>query len=249
MTKNILPALLIALTASAYAQDTSLSPRNSNMTVEKAGQTKWEIQGSIGNKVVVVNGRGDTSLVEIGSEIDGCLVTAGKVICDTAEKQAIKSNDLEMREVVVLHKKEGELQRQLKQLAQEKKDAEAIADRREKDNKELTAIVEKLKNELAQQNSAAATDPITAAVPTINAMVSILESEGKAGFSPDLGRIKFAIAQDKLIVRVARGAGDRAKALLGQAILEEARDNRYVYYDLDKNMVEVNYKKEYFFQE
>ena len=116
MTKNILPALLIAFAVSANAQDASPSQQISNMSAEKAGQTKWEIQGSIGNKVVVVNGRGDTSLVDVGSEIDGCLVTAGKVICDTAEKRAIKSNDLEIKEVEVLRKKEGELQKQLAQL-------------------------------------------------------------------------------------------------------------------------------------
>ena len=241
-TKNILPALLIAFATSAYAQGTSPSPQTSNMSAEKAGQTKWEVQGSIGNKVVVVNGRGDTSAVEIGSEIDGCLVTVRKVICDTSEKQAIKNNNPEMKEVEVLRKKEGELQKQLAQLNQEKEEAEAVAGRREKDNKELIAIVEKLKNELAQKNNAAATDTITAHAPKMNALVSILESAGKAGFSPDLGSIKFVIADDKLIVRVARGFSGRAKNVLGKAIMEEAQDSGYVYYALNKNMVEFAYK-------
>src|SRR5208337_3223697 len=97
MTKNILPALLIAFAASAYAQDTSPSRQISNISAEKAGQTKWEVQGSIGNKVVVVNSRGDTSAVEIGSEIDNCLVTVRKVVCDTAEKEVIKNNDRGMK--------------------------------------------------------------------------------------------------------------------------------------------------------
>ena len=242
MTKNILLALLIAFTASAYAQDTSPSPQISNISAEKAGQTRWEVQGSIGNKAVVVNSRGDTSAVEIGSEIDGCLVTVRKVVCDTSEKDVIKDNDREMKEAEVLRKKEGELQKQLAQLNQEKKEVEAIAGRREKDNKELSAIIEKLKNELAQKNNAAAPDTITAPAPKINALVSVLESSGKAGYSPDLGSIKFLIADDKLIVRVARGVSGRAKTLLGKAILEEAQDNGYLYYALDKNMVQVNYK-------
>ncbi len=242
MSKNILPVLLIAFAASAYAQDISTSPQSSNAVSEKAGPAKWEVQGNIGSKVVVVNGRGDTTAVEVGSEIDGCLVTVRKVICDTAEKEAIKKNDRENKETEVLRKKEEELQKQLAQLNQEKKETEAIAGRREKDNKELIAIVEKLKNELAQKNSAAAPDAITAPASKVNALVSILESAGKAGYSPDLGSIKFVIADDKLIVRVDRGAGDRAKTLLGKSILEEAQDNGHVYYALDKNMVEVNYK-------
>ncbi len=244
MTTNILPALLIAFAVSANAQDASPSQQISNMSAEKAGQTKWEIQGSIGNKVVVVNGRGDTSLVDVGSEIDGCLVTAGKVICDTAEKRAIKSNDLEIKEVEVLRKEEGELQKHLAQLEQEKKEAEAIADRREKYNKELINMVEKLKNELARKNNAAATENITAPAPKVNALVSILESVGDAGISPDLGRIKFVIAGDKLIVRVAREFSGMAKTLLKKAILEEAQGNGYLYYALDKNLVEINYKHE-----
>jgi hypothetical protein len=244
VTKNILHALLIAFVASAYAEDTPPSLRISNMPAEKAGQTNWEVQGSIGNKVVVVNGRGDTSAVEIGSEIDGCLVTVRKVICDTAEKEAIKNNDRETNEAEVLRRKEEELQKQLSQLNQEKKEVEAIAGRREKDNKELIAIVGKLKDELAQKKSAAVSDTITAPSLKINALVYILESIGKSGYSPDLGGIKFVIADDKLIVRVDRGAGDRAKTLLQKAILEEAKDNGYVYYALDKNMVQINYKQE-----
>jgi|GEM_PF-3089792 len=242
--RNILFALLIALAASAYAQDTSPLQQVPNMPAEKTGQAKWEVQGSIGNKAVVVNGRGDTSVVEIGSEIDGCLVTVGKVICDNVEKQAIKNNDLEIKELEVLRKKEEELQKQLAQLSQEKKETEAAADRREKDNKELIVIVEKLKNELAQKNNAAAHDPITAPAPKMNVLVSLLESAGKAGYSPDLGSIKFVIADDKLIVRVAREFSGRAHTLLQKNILEEAQYNGYLYYALDKNMVEVNYKKE-----
>ena len=78
----------------------------------------------------------------------------------------------------------------------------------------------------------------------MNALVSILESVGEAGISPDLGRIKFVIAGDKLIVRVARGFSGMAKTLLKKAILEEAQGNGYLYYALDKNLVEINYKHE-----
>ena len=244
ITKNILHALLIAFAASAYAEDTSPSTWIPNMSTEKAGQTKWEVQGTIGNKVVVVNARGDTSAVEIGSEIDGCLVSARKVICDTAEKEAITNNDRDTKEAEFSRRKEEELQKQLVLLNQEKKEVEAIAGRREKDNKELIAIVEKLKNELAQKNSAAVSDTITAPPPKINALVYILESTGKSGYSPDLGSIKFVIANDRLIVRVDLGAGDRAKTLLGKSILEEAQDKGHVYYALDKNMVQINYKQE-----
>jgi len=162
-TKNILPVLLMVFAVSAYAQDKSSSMQNSNISPEKAGQGKWEVQGSIGNKVVVVNGRGDTSAVEVGSEIDGCLVTVNKVICDPA---------------------------------------------------------------------------------TIHPLIAILESGGKTGYSPDLGDIKYALANDDLIVRVERGSNGRAKTLLGKAILEEAQANGYVYFALDKNMVEINYKQE-----
>ncbi len=239
--KNILLALLIVFAVSAYAQDNSPSQLSSDTSPEKAGQTAWEVQGSIGNKIVIVSSRGDTSAVEVGSEIDGCLVTIRKVICSAAEKEAVKNNDREMKEVEVLRKKEREFQKQLAQLNQEKKEAEAIAGRREKDNKELIDIVEKLNNELAQKNNVASHDTITSPAPKINALVSILKSAGNSGYSPDLGGIKFVIADDKLIVRVARGASDRAKTLLGKAILEEAQDNGYVYYALDKNMVEISY--------
>jgi len=224
VTKNILLALLIAFVTSAYAEDISPSPQISNMSAEKMGQTKWEVQGSIDNKVVVVNGRGDTSVVEIGSEIDGCLVTVRKVICDAAEKEAIKNNDRETNEAEVLRRKEEELQKQLAQLTQEKKEIEAIVGRREKDNKELISIVEKLKNELAHKNSAAVSDTITAPSLKINTLVYILESTGKSGYSPNLGSVKFVTVNDKLIVRVDGGAGDRAKTLLQKAILEEAQD-------------------------
>ncbi len=244
MLKNILLVLIIALAVSAYAQDNSPSRQTSNASGEKAGQTKWEVQGSIGNQAVVVNGRGDTSLVEIGSEIDGCLVTIGKVICDAAEKQAIKNNGIEMKEAEVLRQKELELQKQLAQLKREKEEVEAVAGRREKDNKELIAAVEKLEKELAQKNSAAAPDTVIAPAPKINALVSTLESAGQAGYSPELGGIKFLLGENKLIIRVPRAAGDRAKTVLQRAILEEAADKGYVYYALDKNMVDINYKKE-----
>ncbi len=160
-TINILPVLLIVFAVSSYAQDKSPSLQNSNISPEKAGQGKWEVEGSIGNKVVIVNGRGDTSAVEVGSEIDGCLVTVNKVICDPA---------------------------------------------------------------------------------LIHPLIAILESGGKTGYSPDLGGIKFVMADDKLIVRVDQGFSDRAKNMLRKAILEEVQDNGHVYYALDKNMVEVNYK-------
>jgi len=184
--KNILHVLLIVFAVSAYAQDNFSSSQASNLPSDKAVQTKWEVQGRIGNTVVVVNGRGDTSAVEVGSEIEGCLVTVRKVVCDTAEKEAIKNNYRQMKEVEVL----------------------------------------------------------TVPTPKINALVSILESSGKSGYSPDLGGIKFVIAEGKLIVRVARRASYKAKTLLGKAILEEVQDNGHVYYALDKNVVQVNYKRE-----
>jgi hypothetical protein len=115
---------------------------------------------------------------------------------------------------------------------------------REKDNKEFIAIVEKLKNEPAQKNNSAGPDAITAPSTKINVLISILELAGKAGFSPDLGSIKFVIAHEKLFVRVERGAVDKAKTLLGKSILEEAQDNGHIYYALDKNMVEVNCRQE-----
>ncbi|HXW69728.1 MAG TPA: hypothetical protein VEJ88_08965, partial [Dissulfurispiraceae bacterium] len=135
--KNILHTLLIVFAASAYAQDNFSSSHTSNLSAEKAGQTKWEVKGSIGDTVVVVNGRGDTSAVEVGSEIEGCLVTVRKVVCDTAEKKAVKNNDRQMKEIEDLREKEGELQKHLAQLNQEKKEVEANAGRCGKENKEL----------------------------------------------------------------------------------------------------------------
>ncbi len=108
----------------------------------------------------------------------------------------------------------------------------------------LVAAVEKLKKELTQKNILAAPAAIAAPIPKMCALISILESTGKAGYSPDLGSIKFVMSDNKLIVRVAQGAGDRAETLLGKAILEEEQANGQVYYVLDKNMVEVDYKQE-----
>jgi hypothetical protein len=198
MAKYILPVLLVAIAVSSYAQEPIASPQTSGARTEKAGGNKWEVQGSIGNEVVVVNGRGDTTLAEEGSEIDGCLVTHRKVICDPAEKRAVARNDTATIEIEVLRK-------------------------------QLTAAVEKLNNKLAR---------------TKNELVPVLESMGKTGNSFDLGCVKFAVADDRLIVRVAQGFSDRAKTLLGKAILKEEIDYGYAYYALDKNMVEINWKQE-----
>lgn len=90
--KIVAAAVLILSRVSAFAQAPLHSVQTAEESSEKTGRTKWEVQGSIGDNVVIVNGRGDTSAVKAGSEIDGCLVTADKVICDAAEKTAISKN-------------------------------------------------------------------------------------------------------------------------------------------------------------
>ncbi|MBF0560352.1 MAG: hypothetical protein HQL08_16415 [Nitrospirae bacterium] len=188
--KVLATVLLMLFVASAYAQTPFPSMQTSDTFAEKAGHTKWEVQGSIGNKVVIVNGRGDTSAVEAGSEIDGCLVTAGKVIWDAAEKEAISKSETETKEREGLGKTEIELGKRLAH----------------------------------------------------HTMVSIIETRGKNGYSPDLGHIKFAVLDGKLIIRVIRSYYDKAETILKEAILEEAQDNGFVYYGLDVNMVQVEYK-------
>ena len=178
MKKVVVAAMLTAFAASAYAE---VPFQTSDTPHEIAEQTKWEVQGSIGNKIVIVNGKGDTSAVEAGSEIEGCLVTAGKIICDAAEKEVFSKEERETKETEVLS--------------------------------------------LAHHT-----------------LVFNLEARGKTGYSPDLGHIKFAVLDGKLIVRVIRSYYDKAKTILKEAVLEEAQDNGYVYYALDRNMVKVNYK-------
>ncbi|MBF0557247.1 MAG: hypothetical protein HQL08_00550 [Nitrospirae bacterium] len=189
--KNIFATVLLMLfVASAYAQTPSPYVQTSDTFAEKAGHAKWEVQGSIGNKVVIVNGRGDTSAVEAGSEIDGCLVTAGKVLCDLAEKEALGKIKTEMKSIEVIPKKEEEL------------------------NKELAHRL----------------------------LVSILESRGKTGHSPEWGHIKFVVLDGKLMIRVIKSYYDKAKTVLKDAILEEAQDNGFVYYALDGKIVQIEYK-------
>lgn len=91
--------VLILSRVSAFAQAPLPSVQTAEESSEKTGRTKWEVQGSIGDKVVIVNDRGDTSAVKAGSEIDGCLVTADKIMCDTPEKTAINKNKSRENEI------------------------------------------------------------------------------------------------------------------------------------------------------
>jgi len=189
MKKGVMAILLMAFAASSsYAELPFPSVQTSDMSSEKMAQTKWEVQGSIGNKVVIVNGKGDTSAVEAGSDIDGCLVTSAKVICDISERAAFNKKETGTKGIEAGKRDE----------------------------------------ELGIQSEH-------------HTLVSFLESRGKPGYSPELGHIKFAVLDGKMIVRVAGGYYDKAETILKEAVLEKSQANGQIYYALDRNRIKINY--------
>ena len=168
--KKAFAAAVIAFAASAYSPASLCAGQQPEKSVETPGQSKWEVQGNIAGKVVIVNGRGDTTVVDAGSEIDGCLVTSEKVICGAPKKTSEDSR------------------------------------------------------------------------PAGGNLISLLEAEGREGFSPELGQIKYAQSGGKLIIRVAGTFYDKAETALKEAVLEKIRDKEFVYYALDGEIVDLECK-------
>ena len=107
-----------------------------------ANASKWEVQGRVDDSVILTNSKGETRIVAIGDEIEGCKATAERLICDPTEKKTVEKKDKDVKEVEVMKKA---VSNQAIQIVGLEKDLA-------KSNKKHDDYVTKTEKEIAQGN-------------------------------------------------------------------------------------------------
>lgn len=157
----------------------------------------WNVQGQADNdKMIIVNDKGDVKVVNIGDEIDGCLVTGDRVVCEQQEKDEINKALVAARNAE--SKRRADASQEAVTLHKLKHDFDAAsAALSEKDDeiKSLSALQEQSKKALAEKEGEA--DQLKKDLAAID--IAKIKSES-AAISLKLSELLKSIAEkDKML--------------------------------------------------